>query len=148
MTEDESFFEISLYPSCTEPGKERPCSGHGICIDGSCNCDSLEDIDPLYRYSGKYCEECPYCNGQRCEKIFKCLKECQENEMCYNTSCGLPFIAAKSYAVTNNRSLDEKRCLIEDENGCYINFKYVYENGVLMVFKSDKRDCYNGCASK
>lgn len=136
-----SLFEIPFYPSCIEPGYEKSCSGHGVCIEGSCICDSLEDIDPLYRYSGKYCEECPYCKGQRCEKIFKCLKECRNNQNCDNTTCSSEY-------DTGNKTLDEKLCFMEDENGCFVNFKYAYESDRLLVFENFHKDCYNGYASK
>lgn len=104
-------------------------------------------MDPLYRYSGKYCEECPYCKGQRCQKIFQCLKECQTYGTCYNTSCGLPFVVDNYNGA--DRGLHEKHCLVEDENGCFVTFKYGYENDeALLVFKSNRKECYNGSARK
>lgn len=103
----------------------------------------------MYRYSGKYCEECPYCKGQRCEKIFRCLQECQKDLSCDNTFCGLQLkYSSVSNFATNNSSLDEKLCLVEDENGCFISFKYTYANDELLVFESNHKDCYNGYASK
>ncbi|KAJ8949551.1 hypothetical protein NQ314_008175 [Rhamnusium bicolor] len=59
--------------ACVEPGYENICSGHGNCSNSSCQCNRLEPLDneseSLFEYSGKFCEECPYCKGQRCKKI-------------------------------------------------------------------------------
>lgn len=132
MTYNDSTF---LNPSCIEPGYETPCSGHGSCIDGSCFCESLEEIDPFYKYTGRYCEECPYCKGQRCENIYKCLQD-------RNNSCHL-----KRISVVNG-NVDEKSCLIEDENGCFVSFKYHYANGELIIGVDDHKECYNGYSSK
>lgn len=136
-SDDLSLLENSV---CIESGYKVPCSGHGICIDGHCLCESLEDVDPLYRYSGRYCEECPYCKGQRCEKVSECVKclktpTCSADNFCDNISVD---------SLVTNTSLDEKSCFIEDENGCFITFKYAYENGELIVFGGDKKECYNG----
>lgn len=133
-------FEIKLNESCIEPGFEKICSGHGICIEGGCVCDSLEEIDPLYKYSGKYCEECPYCKGQRCENVFDCLK-CRNTTACVD-SCQLTL--TKSL----NETADEKSCLVEDENGCFVSFKYRYESGKLIVVINEHKECYNGYTGK
>lgn len=50
--------------------------------------------------------------------------------------------------TTIDRSPDEKLCLIEDENGCFISFKYTYRNDELLIFINDEKECYNGYASK
>lgn len=48
--------------TCVAPGTgDPPCSGKGSCVCGECQCHNTDGN----RYSGKYCEECPSCPGQR-----------------------------------------------------------------------------------
>lgn len=47
--------------TCIAAGSSEVCSGHGSCACGECQCNIVDG----YRYSGKYCEECPSCPGQR-----------------------------------------------------------------------------------
>lgn len=136
----------SIDSSCIEPGYTQVCSGHGICTNGTCHCDSLGDADPLYRYSGKYCEECPYCNGQRCDKIFPCLNCKNAAKLGCDATCELNFVFTAT--VVANKSLDEKACFVEDQEGCFVRFKYVYENESLTVFGNYQKDCYDGYRSK
>lgn len=50
--------------------------------------------------------------------------------------------------MKRNASADEKACFVEDENGCFINFKYFYDDQELVVFANDEKDCYDGYKSK
>lgn len=132
--------------SCVEPGSKVPCSGKGSCLNGTCMCQSDEE-DPLYRYSGKYCEECPYCPGQRCSNFLPCL-ECwnfgirQKNFSC-NGECSFAIIVVDN--ISRNVSQDDKMCDVEDANGCFVLFKYFYSdvNEVTVFVKKDKM-CFNG----
>ncbi|XP_035671816.1 uncharacterized protein LOC118412872 isoform X1 [Branchiostoma floridae] len=55
--------------SCRQTESSPPCSGHGDCVAGFCQCHTHDD-HPDSRYYGKYCEcnnlGCPYSRGLRC----------------------------------------------------------------------------------
>ncbi|XP_018580258.1 integrin beta-PS-like [Anoplophora glabripennis] len=133
-----------LKSDCIEPGSEKLCSGHGNCEGGTCNCDSLKsqanDTESLYEYSGKFCEECPYCKGQRCQKLFHCVEYILRN-LSGESQCYIYYNLIDDIELNYN----DKLCQVEDRNRCMIEFKYFYDdnnNVFIDIVKEIK--CLNG----
>ncbi|KAJ8954438.1 hypothetical protein NQ318_011114 [Aromia moschata] len=144
-TPEEDNSTISDESVCVEPGYEKICSGHGTCTNGMCQCDRLEllenETESLYEYKGQFCEECPYCTGQRCEQIQPCLECVLQGRNCI-FSCHIYYNVVEN---VQKHSLNDKMCETEDINGCRFRFKYIYnENNDILVDLEKQKRCVNG----
>lgn len=129
---------------CVEPGYKRICSERGVCVNGTCHCWKINDeIDPFFKYSGKYCEECPYCKGRRCEKFMPCV-QCVLSDKAQNCS----QICSVNYYVVGLLQIEDKNdklCEREDENGCVFLFKYTYKDRNALELSIEKgKICIDG----
>lgn len=136
--------------NCIEPGSSKICSGNGVCESGKCQCWELdEELDPLYKYSGQYCEECPYCRGQRCLNFLPCLECVYRDALNASTKCSEACEFKYVLIDTISSTPSEKLCETDDNYGCFITFKYSYsEQNGTMVYAKRKKDCYEGYTSK
>lgn len=125
---------------CVKPdGNNLICNGHGTCNCGKCEC-----LDEEVRYSGKYCDECPTCEGQRCEELRPCV-ECQvyksgvynQDECKANCTNFLTEVVDK---IDNHQDSDVKTCTIVDDNDCTFVFQYEYldEKQLRVVAEKEK----------
>lgn len=136
-------FQFFFSVTCIEPGHEKICSGHGECRSGICKCDSLKPLENatgyLYEYSGKFCEECPYCKGQRCHKLLPCVQSLMRNLT--DNRCDINYNLVENLQLKYN----DKLCQVEDDRGCMMSFKYFYDdNASLYVDLERKVKCLNG----
>lgn len=114
------------------------CSNHGSCECGSCKCSNEGDV----RYTGKYCDECPTCSGQRCDELSPCV-QCQAYESGpYDSAnctkvCTFRTILVDEVDKTGNA--DVKICTLPDTDGCTFSFQYEYLQGdEKPVVKAEK----------
>lgn len=130
---------------CIEPNHREICSGNGVCMNGTCHCWGLDhEIDPFFKYSGKYCEECPYCKGQRCGKFMPCV-QCVLNDKTRNCSLKCSSVNYSVVGVLKIEDGGDKLCEREDENGCVFLFKYIYNNrNALELFIEKGKTCLDG----
>lgn len=119
------------------------CSGEGTCACGECQCNVVDG----FRYSGKYCEECPSCPGQRCEELRNCV-ECQayKSGTYSQTDCPIKCTAFTVSVIDkiNEEDVDEsvKICRTPDNSGCTIIFQYAYdENNEITVTAQRTKIC-------
>ncbi|GJQ85657.1 hypothetical protein Trydic_g20205 [Trypoxylus dichotomus] len=131
--------------TCIDPrGKGEICSGHGKCVCGECQCTNDEK-----KYSGRYCEECASCPGQRCEELQTCVEcqaygtgldktTCQENCTDFNTTL-------VEHIDVDNVDDNMKVCTVIDSAGCTITFGYSYfnEGSIAIEALKEKVSCPN-----
>ncbi|KAJ4441232.1 hypothetical protein ANN_11083 [Periplaneta americana] len=117
---------------CIKYGSEV-CMGRGDCVCGACRCRD--------NYSGKYCDECPSCPGQQCEK-YKDIVECRvfetgplgKKEECFQdgsiTIVKVDKIEEPEYTEEDTGL---RICRIPDDAGCTFIFRYVIDNSTVEV---------------
>jgi integrin beta 1 len=127
--------------TCIKPDNNLICNGHG-----SCNCGRCECFDEAVRYSGKYCDECPTCEGQRCQELRPCV-ECQAyksgpyNEDHCRSNC-TTFLTEIVDKLENKEDSNVKTCTLVDEKDCTFVFQYEYgDNKELKVVAERKKVC-------
>ncbi|XP_034947314.1 integrin beta-PS-like [Chelonus insularis] len=144
-------------PSTSGKQNTEICSGHGDCICGKCHCKPQNNI----LYSGVYCEDCPTCSGQHCEKLANCV-EClwtsyssratndgtqSEDDSC--SSCHDEIDIERIDKVEINTTEHEagmRLCRVPTDDGCVLVYKYqlVSNRGDISVFKifvEEHKDC-------
>ncbi|KAK4879184.1 hypothetical protein RN001_007330 [Aquatica leii] len=121
--------------TCIRPGSEGlVCSDKGSCVCGECQCHMIDG----YRHSGKYCEECPSCPGQKCEELRNCV-ECQayKSGVYDQSECSLKCSGFSVSIVDkiNENNVEEsiKICRTPDNSGCTIIFQYMYDDNKELV---------------
>ncbi|KAK2576870.1 hypothetical protein KPH14_005497 [Odynerus spinipes] len=127
------------------------CSGRGDCICGSCHCHEKDNI----RYSGRYCEECPTCPGQKCEELKNCV-EClaygtgpyAESGKCINCMHDLTMVDVIKEDPENDQTLNAHICRTPGDGGCSFVFKYEHDirggRGdieIYTIFAQKEREC-------
>lgn len=116
------------------------CSGHGTCECGSCRCD----VTPDGRFSGRFCEKCPTCEGL-CHQLKNCV-QCQM----YNTgplaASGLCAETCTKISITGydkieaDEQMDESLCTFYDDVDC--RFQFVYKDSDTFEVRAQrKREC-------
>lgn len=102
-----------------------------------------------YRFSGKYCEECPYCKGQRCANFMPCI-ECVLLHEKHNCDSRCPFNFTLVREVIRNVENDDKMCTVENADGCFFTFKYNYFDKTTspIVAIENHYLCLNGTKCK
>ncbi|CAH1368795.1 unnamed protein product [Tenebrio molitor] len=133
---------------CVESGYTAVCSGKGVCVNNKCRCNSNEfeigNSTVLYRYSGRYCEECPYCKGQRCAQFLPCI-ECNLFQKDANCIPYCMFQYEIVEVVSRDVDNDEKLCDVENSEGCFFKFKYRYNGRNSVTVQYEKEIfCFNG----
>ncbi|EFA03618.2 integrin beta-PS [Tribolium castaneum] len=129
--------------SCVKPDNNLVCNGHG-----NCNCGKCECFDEEVRYSGKYCDECPTCEGQRCEELRPCV-ECQIyksgvfNEEECQSNCTF-FQSEAVDKLENSHDEQVKTCTLVDENDCTFAFQYEYVNEKNLKVTAEKEKICRG----
>ncbi|XP_022914249.2 integrin beta-PS-like [Onthophagus taurus] len=127
---------------CISPnGNGQICSGHGTCECGQCVCKNDEN-----KYFGKFCEECPSCEGQRCNDLRPCV-ECQifKTGIYNQIECKNKCTEFKASEITkireDNEDLDIKICSVFNNVNCTILFQYKYnlENELVVEVQTEKR---------
>ncbi|KAF5269170.1 hypothetical protein FQR65_LT02470 [Abscondita terminalis] len=126
--------------TCIAPGSEGlVCSGQGFCSCGECQCNTIDG----YTHSGKYCEECPSCPGQRCEELRNCV-ECQayKSGLYDQSECSLKCTAFTTSVVDkiseDNVEENVKICRTPDNSGCTIIFQYMYDDNKELVVTAQR----------
>lgn len=120
---------------------QKVCSGRGSCECGRCKCSQDQNKN---KYTGKYCEECSTCEGQRCTELKDCV-ECQvfKNSK-YNKRQCLENCGYFDTKIVDKIEVNDKvkQCRIQDDTGCYIIFSYIYnEYGKLIVEAEKEKSC-------
>ncbi|XP_042227152.1 integrin beta-PS-like isoform X2 [Homarus americanus] len=110
--------------NCINPASGEVCSGHGECECNQCKCNETEDG----RYSGKWCEDCPTCQG-KCIPYKACV-QCQVFETgefnVEQCAANCTFFNATPVPVAVEEE-GEKLCTFFDENDCRFKFVYGYD---------------------
>lgn len=133
--------------TCMAQDSEEVCSGHGDCVCGACQCK----LTDKFRYSGRYCEECPHCTGTRCDELRHCV-ECQihKSGLYDESDCSIKCTSFETETVdfinetviTDNKESNMERICLVPDNGCTIIFKYKYEEdniGLKVQALKEKR---------
>lgn len=125
-------------------GNSEICYGRGECKCGNCECQLIDG----YRYSGKFCEECPSCRGHRCDEYADCVA-ClayetgkYDQETCVQRCT--KFKVDKIDTIDQNVPLEsnEKVCVIPEDSKCTFVFKYAYDElNNLNVYAQNEKIC-------
>ncbi|XP_046735583.1 integrin beta-PS-like [Diprion similis] len=117
--------------ACINPNNNpnnEECSGFGECICGTCTCNTT-----LGR-NGKYCQNCPTCPNQYCEKLKDCV-ECLVHKTgpavvgngCEPSKCENIEVAEEVEAIDELEEDSKfKKCVVPDDSGCTFAFKYEF----------------------
>lgn len=129
--------------TCIAKPGEQECSGHGTCVCGECKCEETAEG----RYSGRYCEKCPTCQG-RCHEFKECV-QCQiyktgpmgNNPDACAANCTL-FVPKGAETVEANEDNGDHLCIFYDENDCRFEFIYNdYDSKNITVIAKEKLEC-------
>lgn len=135
--------------TCMPPGGGEICSGHGVCECGACKCNANDDG----RFSGRYCEHCPTCQG-RCSELKECVEclayrtgtlasdEGADGVDTCQSNC-TKFVPIALGPVPVEEKPHEHQCTFYDEDGCKFVFVYTDETAdeKLVVRAQEERDC-------
>lgn len=124
--------------ACIPQGSDKVCSDHGKCDCGRCLCDQNGNTT----FTGRYCEDCLSCGTGKCKKLKPCVQCVHFGTGPYKDNCecehSTPVDNLDKFIYANHRL-----CTFEDEDGCYLNFTYRYqeETNKEEVHVQSDRNC-------
>ncbi|KAG6445119.1 hypothetical protein O3G_MSEX003745 [Manduca sexta] len=138
--------------TCSAPGGNDICSGHGDCVCGRCECGSANEDGS--RYSGMFCETCATCDNPLCAHAEPCVS-CHLNTTCTD----LCSIGSVNYTVTeemqDTETMSEQDilCILRrEEDSLECEYKYSYtavkQSAVAMKIVIRSKDCFQPTSAK